>query len=67
MSELTTTTITVQDGGFVFVQRGDQGRTRLEIATVDRTVALGVILTLDEVATLGLELFRTADRPGPFG
>ena len=42
-------TIRVKDGGFVSVERGPDGKgwTRLEVATADRTVALGVILTSD--------------------
>ena len=67
MSQLTTKTVTVKDGGFVSLQRGELGRTRLEVATIDRTLALGVILTRDEAATLGLELLQLADRPGAFG
>ena len=43
-------TIRVKDGGFVSLERGpdEKGWTRLEVATADRTVALGVILTSDE-------------------
>ncbi|MCY3818931.1 MAG: hypothetical protein OXH52_06140 [Gammaproteobacteria bacterium] len=39
-------------------------RTRLEVATVDQTVALGVIVTSDEAVALGLELLRLAGGPG---
>ena len=38
-------TIRVKDGGFVSLERGPDEKdwTRLEVATADRTVALGVI------------------------
>ena len=47
-------TINVTDGGFVSVERGPDDRdwVWIEIATVDRTVALGVILS-DEAVALG--------------
>ena len=59
-------TIEVKDGGFVSLERGPaaEARTRLEVATADRTVALGVILTSDETVALALELLRLAGRPG---
>ena len=47
-------TIEVKDGGFVSLERGPaaEARTRLEVATAHRTVALGVILTSDETVAL---------------
>ena len=36
----------------------------LEVATADRTVALGVILTSDEAVALGRQLLRLAGGPG---
>ena len=71
MSELKT--IRVKDGGFVSVERGPDGKgwTRLEVATADRTVALGVILTSDEavrsvISCYGWRAVRSrTGRPGP--
>ena len=62
-------TIRVKDGGFVSVERGPDGKgwTRLEVATDDRTVALGVILTSDEAVALGHQLLRLAGGPEPYG
>ena len=45
----------------------EKGWTRLEVATADRTVALGVILTSDEAVALGLQLLRLAGGPEPYG
>ena len=39
----------------------------LEVATADRTVALGVILTSDEAVALGHQLLRLAGGPEPYG
>ena len=62
-------TIRVKDGGFVSLERGpdEKGWTRLEVATADRTVALGVILTSDEAVALGLQLRQLAGGPEPYG
>jgi hypothetical protein len=62
-------TLRVKDGGFVSLERGpdEKGRTRLEVATADRTVALGVILTSDEAVALGLQLLWLAGGPEPYG
>ena len=59
-------TIRVRGGGFVFLERGPaaEARTGLEVATADRTVALGVILTSDEAVAPGLQLLRLAGRSG---
>ena len=66
-------TIRVKDGGFVSVERGPDGKgwTRLEVATADRTVALGVILTSAEavrsvISCYGWRAVRSrTGRPGP--
>ena len=62
-------TIRVKDGGFVSLERRPEEKdwTRLEVATADRTVALGVILTSDEAVALGLQLLRLAGSPEPYG
>ena len=62
-------TIKVRDGGFVSVERGPDDRdwTRLEVATADRSVALGVIMASDEAVALGLQLLRLAGGPEPYG
>ena len=59
------TTITAKDGGFISLEEGpdDRDRTRLEVMTADRTVALGVILTSDEAVALGRQLLRLAGGP----
>ena len=62
-------TVRVKNGGSVSLERGpdEKAWTRLEVATADRTVALGIILTADEAGALGLQLLRLAGGPEPFG
>ena len=46
---------------------GGKDWVRLEVTTVDRTLALGVILTSDEAGALGRQLLRLASGPEPYG
>ena len=59
-------TIRVTDGGSVSLLSDEKGRTQVQVATADRVVAVGVILSRREATELGLELLRRAD-PEPFG
>ena len=58
-------TIRVTDSGSVSLLSDEKGRTQLRVATVDRVVTVGVILSRGEAVELGLELLRRAD-PEPF-
>ena len=52
--------IEVRDGGFVSVERGpdDRDSTRLEVMTVDRSVALAALPTSDEAVAFGHQMPR---------